>query len=204
MDLRARVTVEGRRSSWSRCRASPCAASSSTRGPVRLASRASLLAPVSQLRRRDRRASLAKKITRAERAIERYQDAFENGDLDPSRFSNAYPPWMRALTHSKAKTKHSPSSSPQTRPQRRIRRHSKPSLTSSITSSPTASLSKPRRYSESSSPTCASTAARKSCPPIASAHPWFARRQVQRSQPKSRRTGLRGSRAARSRSGMGL
>jgi hypothetical protein len=34
----------------------------------------------------EKRASLAKEITRAERAIERYQDAFENGDLDPSRF----------------------------------------------------------------------------------------------------------------------
>lgn len=29
----------------------------------------------------EKRASLAKEITRAERAIERYQDAFENGDL---------------------------------------------------------------------------------------------------------------------------
>jgi Recombinase zinc beta ribbon domain len=34
----------------------------------------------------EQRASLAKEITRAERAIERYQDAFENGDLDPARF----------------------------------------------------------------------------------------------------------------------
>jgi site-specific DNA recombinase len=34
----------------------------------------------------EKRASLAKEITRAERAIERYQDAFENGDLDPARF----------------------------------------------------------------------------------------------------------------------
>lgn len=34
----------------------------------------------------EQRASLAKEIARAERAIERYQDAFENGDLDPTRF----------------------------------------------------------------------------------------------------------------------
>jgi site-specific DNA recombinase len=34
----------------------------------------------------ERRTSLAKEIARAERAIERYQDAFENGDLDPARF----------------------------------------------------------------------------------------------------------------------
>ena len=34
----------------------------------------------------ERRASLAKEITRAERAIERYQEAFENGALDPARF----------------------------------------------------------------------------------------------------------------------
>lgn len=34
----------------------------------------------------EKRASLAKEIVRAERAIERYQDAFENGDLDPARF----------------------------------------------------------------------------------------------------------------------
>jgi site-specific DNA recombinase len=34
----------------------------------------------------EQRASLAKEITRAERAIEHYQDAFENGALDPARF----------------------------------------------------------------------------------------------------------------------
>ncbi len=34
----------------------------------------------------ERRTSLAKEIARAERAIERYHDAFENGDLDPARF----------------------------------------------------------------------------------------------------------------------
>lgn len=34
----------------------------------------------------ERRASLAKEIARAERAIERYQDAFEAGNLDPTRF----------------------------------------------------------------------------------------------------------------------
>ncbi len=34
----------------------------------------------------EKRTSIAKEITRAERAIERYQDAFENGDLDPIRF----------------------------------------------------------------------------------------------------------------------
>jgi site-specific DNA recombinase len=34
----------------------------------------------------EQRASLAKEITRAERTIERYQDAFENGNLDPARF----------------------------------------------------------------------------------------------------------------------
>ena len=32
-------------------------------------------------------ASLAKEISRAERAIERYQDAFEGGDLNPARFN---------------------------------------------------------------------------------------------------------------------
>jgi site-specific DNA recombinase len=34
----------------------------------------------------DRRASVAAEIRRAERAIDRYLDAFENGDLDPKRF----------------------------------------------------------------------------------------------------------------------
>lgn len=34
----------------------------------------------------ERRASLAKEIAGAERAIERYQDAFEAGNLDPTRF----------------------------------------------------------------------------------------------------------------------
>lgn len=34
----------------------------------------------------EKRTSLAKEIARAERAIERYQEAFENGDLDPARF----------------------------------------------------------------------------------------------------------------------
>jgi hypothetical protein len=36
-----------------------------------------------------------------------------------------------------------------------------------------------KRCYVSSSPTCASTATKKSCPPTASAHPWFAHRQVQ-------------------------
>jgi Replication-relaxation/Recombinase zinc beta ribbon domain/Recombinase len=35
----------------------------------------------------EQRASLAKEIGRAERAIERYQDAFEAGNLDPTRFN---------------------------------------------------------------------------------------------------------------------
>jgi site-specific DNA recombinase len=34
----------------------------------------------------EKRASLAKEIARAQRSIERYQDAFENGDLPPARF----------------------------------------------------------------------------------------------------------------------
>jgi hypothetical protein len=34
----------------------------------------------------EQRASVAKEIARAQRAIERYQDAFENGALDPVRF----------------------------------------------------------------------------------------------------------------------
>jgi septal ring factor EnvC (AmiA/AmiB activator) len=34
----------------------------------------------------EQRASLAKEIARAERAIERYQDAFENGNLNPACF----------------------------------------------------------------------------------------------------------------------
>jgi site-specific DNA recombinase len=36
----------------------------------------------------DRRASVAAEIKRAERAIDRYLDAFENGDLDAKRFQN--------------------------------------------------------------------------------------------------------------------
>src|SRR6202000_2790732 len=35
----------------------------------------------------EQRTSLAKEIGRAERAIERYQDAFEVGDLDPGNFN---------------------------------------------------------------------------------------------------------------------
>jgi hypothetical protein len=84
---------------------------------------------------------------------------------------------------------------PQARPPHRTRRPSKPSLTSSITSSPTASPSKPRPCSQSSLPSCESTAARKSYPPTASAHPWFARRQEKWSQPKSMRTTAHGFRA---------
>lgn len=102
---------------------------------------------------------------------------------------------MRASTRSKAKTKHSRSNLAQTRPPRRIRPPSKPSPISSITSSLTASPSKPRPCSQSSSPTCGSTAGRKSYPPTESAHPWFARRQVQWSQPTSSRTAQRGCRA---------
>ncbi len=36
----------------------------------------------------EKRASLAKEIARAKRAIERYHDAFENGDLDHARFKD--------------------------------------------------------------------------------------------------------------------
>jgi site-specific DNA recombinase len=122
----------------------------------------------------EKRASLAKEIARAECAIERYQDAFENGDLDPARFKQR----LSALD-ARLDALQGPVNSPQTRPPRRIRPPCTPSPTNSITSSPTVSPSKPRRYSESSSPTCASTAARKSCPPTASALPWFAHRQVQ-------------------------
>jgi site-specific DNA recombinase len=143
----------------------------------------------------EKRASLGKEIARAERAIERYQDAFENGDLNPSRFKERLSALDARLEALHGKTKHSPSKWPQTRPQRPIRRPCTPSLTSSITSSPTASPSKPRPCSQSSSPTCASTAGRKSCPPTASAHPRFARRQVQWSQPTSSRTAQRGYRA---------
>jgi site-specific DNA recombinase len=35
---------------------------------------------------REQRGSLAKEISRTERAIERYQDAFEDGNLNPARF----------------------------------------------------------------------------------------------------------------------
>lgn len=56
---------------------------------------------------------------------------------------------------------------------------SKPSLTNSAASSTWATPTRQRRCYESSSPTCASTAGRKSCPSTASAHPWFAHRQVQ-------------------------
>jgi hypothetical protein len=48
----------------------------------------------------EKRASLAKEIARAERAIERYQDAFENGALDPARFNerlSALDAWLDAL-----------------------------------------------------------------------------------------------------------
>ena len=127
----------------------------------------------------EQRASLAKEITRAERAIERYQDAFETGDLNPARFNERLSTLDTRLDASTTKTKHSPTNSPQTRPQRPTRRHSTPSLTSSITSSNTASPTKPRHCCASSSPSCASTAATRSCPPTASAHPWFAHRQVQ-------------------------
>ena len=127
----------------------------------------------------EKRASLAKEITRAERAIERYQDAFENGDLDPARFKERLSALDTRLDALHGKTKHSPSNSPQTRPQRRIRPPFKRSPTSSSTRSPTASPSKPRPCSQSSSPTCESTAGRKFYPPTVSAHPWFARRQVQ-------------------------
>ena len=97
----------------------------------------------------------------------------------PRASRSGYPRSIRAWTPSKPKTKHSHANSPQTRPQRPTRRHSTRSPTSSPTSSPTATPTKPRRCYASSSPTCTSTAATKSCPPTASAHPWFAHRQVQ-------------------------
>lgn len=73
-----------------------------------------------------------------------------------------------AWTPPSPRPKHSHANSPQMRPQRPTRPRSTPSSTSSPTSSPPATLTKPRPCCASSSPTCASTAAAESCPPIAS------------------------------------
>jgi hypothetical protein len=59
------------------------------------------------------------------------------------------------------------------------RRRSTRSLTNSPASSARATPPKPGRCYASSSLSCASTAAAKSCPPTASPHPRFARRTVQ-------------------------
>jgi site-specific DNA recombinase len=45
----------------------------------------------------DRRASVAAEIKRAERAIDRYLDAFENGDLDAKRFQGRMEPLQAKL-----------------------------------------------------------------------------------------------------------
>ena len=116
----------------------------------------------------EQRASLAKEITRTEHAIERYQDAFETGNLNPHDSPSGYPASTRALTACAAKTKHSSANSPPTRPRPPTRPPSMPSPISSAKSSRRATPTKPKHYCASSSPSYASTAATRSCPPTAS------------------------------------
>ncbi|MGA9874737.1 MAG: hypothetical protein WBQ21_02915 [Solirubrobacteraceae bacterium] len=94
----------------------------------------------------ERRASLAKEISRTERAIECYQDAFEDedGNLNPARFKQRIIAPTHAWEPYNSKTKHSPANSPQTHPQRPTRKHCTPSLAGSTTSLRTASPSKPK------------------------------------------------------------
>jgi hypothetical protein len=102
---------------------------------------------------------------------------------------SAYPTSTPAWTACAAKTKHSPATSTPTRPRPRTLPPSTPSPISSAKSSRRATPTKPKPCCASSSPSCASTAATRSCPPTASAHPWFAHRQVQWSQPGSNSRG---------------
>jgi site-specific DNA recombinase len=127
----------------------------------------------------EQRASLAKEITRAERAIERYQDAFENGDLDPARFKerlSALDTRLDALqAQDQALARELAADAPTTPDTAAL--HAVADHLAHVIA--TGDTDQTKALLRTSSPTCASTAARKSCPPTASAHPWFARRQVQ-------------------------
>jgi hypothetical protein len=98
------------------------------------------------------RAALAKETSRTERAIERYQEAFEAGELNVAHFSERLSArsgraWMRCTTA----TKHSLETWRQANPPHPIQRRLGPWPIVSITSSPTASASRPRRCSAPSS-----------------------------------------------------
>jgi hypothetical protein len=123
----------------------------------------------------EQRASLAKEITRSERnrPLPRRLRA---DDLNPAHFSERRTTLKARLDALNDQNQHSPTNQPQTRRPRLTRRHSAPSPTTSIKPSTTASPSKPRHSSPSSSQSCASTAAARSCPPTTLVHPWFAHR----------------------------
>ena len=82
------ATASGyRRTSWRPRSSTSSPGSTATAGLIRDAiEQAAASSETDRAALTEKRASLAKEITRAERAIERYQDAFENGDLDPARF----------------------------------------------------------------------------------------------------------------------
>jgi site-specific DNA recombinase len=93
--------------------------------------------------------------------------------------TSGYPASTHALTACTAKTKQSPATSTPTRPRPPTPQRSMLSPTISAKSSRRATPTKLERCCASSLPSYASTAATRSCPPTASAHPWFAHRQVQ-------------------------
>ncbi len=105
----------------------------------------------------------------------------------PPDSRSGYPASTRASTACAAKTKRSPAILLRTRPRPPTPQRSMLSPINSAESSRRVTPTEPKHYCASSSPSYASTAATRSCPPTASAHPWFAHRQVQWSQPGSNR-----------------
>jgi hypothetical protein len=127
--------------------------------------------------------SLGKEISRVEHAIERYQDAFEAGNPNPARFNerlsglDARLDSLRGQDQALARDLAADTpTTPDTAALNAVADH----LGQVIE---TATPTKPKHCCASSSPSYASTAATRSCPPTASAHPWFAHRQVQWSYP---------------------
>ncbi|HZV72656.1 MAG TPA: recombinase family protein [Conexibacter sp.] len=127
----------------------------------------------------DRRASIAAEIKRAERAIDRYLDAFENGDLDAKRFQGrmaALEAKLDGLKDQDQQLAHELAAEAPHAPDTAELHATANALEDAIRAG---NPNTPKRSCASSSPSCASTPAPRSFPPTGSSRPWFARRPVQ-------------------------
>ena len=127
----------------------------------------------------EQRRTVTEEIRRGERALDRYYQAFESGDLEAGQFKTR-------LADLASETRHAPRtgtdphraarrSGRNVRP-RRARRRRRPAPRHARH---TANPNRPKRYCACSSKSSASTAGRRSSRPTASSHPRFAQRQVQ-------------------------